>query len=88
MTQSLDMKANELPANWTTPERARAAKASWAEVRKLGTPVSERVHDASHEVVEGFCFFCRRDIGPQPITCSECGAEDIEYLPHSEGCVR
>jgi hypothetical protein len=23
---------------------------------------------------------------PRPITCEECGAEDIEFLPHAEGC--
>jgi hypothetical protein len=79
---------NTQPANWTTPKRARAAKASWAEVRKLGTPVSERVHESGHEVVEGFCFYCRRDVESAPITCAECGAEDVEYLPHNEGCPR
>jgi len=24
--------------------------------------------------------------GRQPITCAECGAQDVEYLPHNPGC--
>jgi len=24
--------------------------------------------------------------GPQPVTCAECGAQDVDYLPHNPGC--